>query len=300
MLAAGPGRSAYIAPERLFDEYMQQVQLPHVPPDYAANLHPAVARWHKDRGTNRITPEQARVALAAYYGLVTYMDERIGDILGALEASPFARNTIVVYLSDHGEMAGEHGMWWKDSFYEGSAGVPMIWSCPERFHVGRRESSIVNLVDVASTVIDFARAPELPSARGRSLRSLLDRSIESPADWHNVTFAETYTRGQRPARMIRSGPWKLNAYHGFDAPQLFNLESDPNEFNDLGRAPEYADIAAHLWDQVHAEWSGARVESRVARNQQRAQLIAAWRRETTLGVSERWAIPAGSNVFPER
>lgn len=291
--------SPYICPKRLFDEYIEQIEMPHVPEEYTATLHPAVARWRETRGVDHITAEQARAARAAYYGLVTYMDERIGEILKALDSTPFAENTVVVYLSDHGEMAGEHGMWWKDSFYEGSVGIPMIWSWPKHFDTGRREDAIVNLVDVGPTLLDFAGAESLPDARGQSLAGLLNPDSKSSTPWRNTTFSETYTAKQRPARMIRSGPWKLNAYHGYAHPQLFNIESDPGELVDLGKDPAHAEIVAGLLAQVQDGWSPERIERAVARNKKRHELVTRWRRNAPIGESERWSVPAGSNLFPE-
>ena len=188
----------YICPKELFEEYMDRVTLPEVPPGYEKGLHPALRRWRATRGVEKITPEQARKARAAYCGLVTYMDARIGEVLGALDAAGMSENTVVAYLSDHGEMAGEHGMWWKDSFYEGACGVPMIWRIPGRAQLeppagapaGSEVHSVVSLVDVGPTLLDLAGAGPLPHVRGRSLRPFLE-SGEAPSGWPDEAFAET-------------------------------------------------------------------------------------------------------------
>lgn len=295
--------SPYICPKDLFEEYMDRITVPEVPPGYEESLHPAVKKWRAYRGVDRITSEQARIARAAYYGLVTYMDQRIGEVLAALEASRFRDNTVVVYTSDHGDMAGEHGMWWKDSFYEGSVRVPMIWSGPgagpRRIRANEKEHHPVSLLDVGPTLIDLAQGETLPQSRGVSLLSLLSTDKnERPRFERGPVFAETYTAGQRPARMIRSGPWKLNIYHGYSAPQLFNLETDPDEVRDLGQDPEYADVANELMNQVMDGWSGARVEHVVSTNEKRREMIRRWQREVGPGKAERWDIPTGVNVFP--
>src|SRR5690606_2497602 len=118
-----------------------------------------------------------RRARAAYYGLTTYLDKRIGEVLQALKATRFAENTIVIYVSDHGDMCGEHGMWWKSTFYEGAANVPMMWSWPGHFPAGITLDAVASLVDVAPTLVDFAAAPALPLQRGASLRSMLETAI---------------------------------------------------------------------------------------------------------------------------
>ena len=99
--------------------------------------------------------------------------------------------------------------------------------------------------------------------------------------------------------MIRSGPWKLNAYHGYDRPQLFHLPSDPGELRDLGESPEHAEVRERLWARVHADWSGARVEEQAARADAGRRVLDAWRRQVRPAERERWDVPAGCNVFPE-
>ena len=126
----------FICPRDLYEEYYHRVEVPAVPEGYLDRLHPAIKLWREKRGVNGLSDDAVRRARAAYYGLVTFMDGLIGRLLETLASTSFADNTAVIYLSDHGEMAGEHGMWWKSSFYDGSSGVPMIASFPGRFNEG--------------------------------------------------------------------------------------------------------------------------------------------------------------------
>lgn len=288
----------YICPKALFDEYRDQVTLPEVPPGYLEALHPAMRQWRAFRGVEHITPEQARTARAAYYGLVTLLDRNVGQVMAALASTRFAKETLVCYTSDHGDMAGELGMWWKDSFYEGSAGVPMIWWGPQRFRAGAVVDSVTSLLDIAPTLLDLGGADPLPHARGTTLRAFLEPG-GNPICWPNVAFAETCARGQRPARMIRSGPWKLNVYHGYEDPQLFHLPSDPQEVHDLGRHPEHQVIREVLFAQVCRGWCGQQVEDRLSRRQVGREVVRRWQARVGTGESERWRIPTGCNVFPE-
>ncbi len=287
----------YICPRELFEEYMDRVVLPETPADYLETLHPAMQTWREIRGVERITPDQARRALAAYYGLVTYMDARIGETLAAVNETLDPRNTIVVYLSDHGEMAGEHGMWWKDSFYEASVRVPMIWSAPDRFQEGACVDAVTSLLDVAPTCLSLGGGDPLPGARGRDLSPLL-KGATSTHDWHGEVFAESYTRGLRPARMIRSGPWKLNLFHGHERPQVFNVASDPDEWHDLGRGALPAECRA-LLTRVQEGWSGERVERVVEQRAREREIVRRWRRAVTVEESERWSVPPGANFLDE-
>ena len=107
-----------------------------MPEGHLDDLHPQNKRLREYFGLEGATEEQTARGRAAYYGLVTFADERIGQVLDALERSGQAENTVVVYVADHGEMMGEHGLWWKCTYYEGSSRVPFIVSWPKRFEAG--------------------------------------------------------------------------------------------------------------------------------------------------------------------
>jgi choline-sulfatase len=282
----------YICPPDLFEEYMDKVVVPA--DDDAAALHPAIAYWRQVRGVDRITREDARRARAAYLGLTTYLDERIGELLAALAATNFAEDTIVAYMSDHGEMAGEHGMWWKDSLYEGSAGVPMIWSAPGRFAQGATSDALGSLLDVGVTCLSLASGEPLPQARGRDLTPLLQTG-QRPGDWTDRVFTEVFPNDMRPARMVRDGKWKLNHYHGYDRPQLFDLEADPHEHNDLGASPQHTDVRRELTDIVLDRWDGDDVEQRGLARERAFKTMRKWHASAQLGESEIYRYPKGSN-----
>ena len=287
----------FVCPKPLFERYMDQVAAPEAGEGCPASLHPAVAELRQVRGMNEIAPEMHRRARAAYYGLVTCLDRFVGQILDALRATAFGRDTAVAYTSDHGEMAGEHGMWWKENFYEGACGVPLVWSWPGHFRKGATVEAPVSLLDVAPTLLSLAGADPLPSTDGRSLEPLLLPGGDA-SKWPGEVFAETYARHpqQRPARMIRRGRWKLNVYAGHDRPQLFDLAADPGERRDLGAEPACAAVRDELLARVRQGWHPDRIERTVAGR----QLVRAWRRTVKVGASEVWTMPRGCNVFPER
>jgi len=288
----------YICPEPLFEKYLDRVALPEVCEDEATQLHPAVSAWHDRRGTNRIGREAARRCLAAYYGLVEYMDQRLGEVLNTLGQTRFIDDTVVLYCSDHGEMAGEHGMWWKECFYEASVRVPMIWSCPGRFPGGGSHEQLASLMDVGPTCLSLADADPLPNASGRSLRSLLETNDASGLAGR--VFAEMYPSGLSPARMIRRGRWKLCHFHGHIHPQLFDLVNDPEEQHDLGGSDEHADVRDQLLAEVLDGWDGADVQCRAAAHRQDAQIIRNWRDLGPPGASELWRAPPDCNRFSRR
>jgi choline-sulfatase len=292
----------YIAPKRLFDEYYEKVQVPRLPDGYHSSLHPFMRLWREHRSVDELTDEQARVARAAYYGLVTLMDELIGNIVSTLAKTHFGENTLIVYTSDHGDMAGEHGMWWKSSFYEGSVAVPLTFSWPGHLAEGRSIASVTSLLDIGPTLVDFAGGAPMTGVSGRSLKGFLTGNGDVP-DWHDTAFAELGgLRNDAPGRMIRRGPWKLNYYHGYKHPQLFNLESDPGEWEDLGADDSYASIRDELLAEVRNEWSGEEILRILETVQRDRQIITEFRRNsrTTSGdPPDRWTAPDGCNVFPE-
>lgn len=291
----------YIAPKRLFDEYLEKIHLPQIPQSYHDSLHPFMQSWRENRMVDELTDDQVRVARAAYYGLVTLMDELIGEILKTLAETRFGEDTLVIYTSDHGEMAGEHRMWWKSSFYDGSVGVPLIFSWPGHLAEGLTITEIASLLDIGPTLVEFAGGDPMPHVHGRSLRGFLTQG--EIADWHNTAFAELGgLRGDAPGRMIRRGSWKLNYYHGYDRPQLFNLESDPGEWNDLGDDDSYAAIRDELLAEVQAGWSGEEILHRIEVASSDRQIIGDFQRHakiTTGDPPDRWAAPDGCNIFPE-
>ena len=288
----------YVCPQPLFEEYMDILPAPEGVGAMPVGEHAAVRSLRESRGADRITPEQARRARAAYCGLITLMDESIGRMLDTMSGQGLGDSTIVAYTSDHGDMAGEHGLWWKDCMFEGSVRVPMIWSWPRQFRTGSRERAVVSLLDVGQTLGDLAGAEPLPGSRGNSLQPFLTGGTEAE-DWPDVAFAETYAAGQRPARMIRAGRWKLNAYHGYEHPQLFDMEADPGETRDLGTDPECAQVREELLARVSEGWSGGWIEQRSQRLSAERALVREWGGRHPVRESERWAIPSGANYRDE-
>ena len=288
----------FVCPRDLYEEYYDRVEIPEVPAGYLDRLHPAVRLWREIRGVNGLSEEHVRMARAAYYGLVTYMDEQIGRLLGVLAGTSFGEDTAVVYVSDHGEMAGEHGMWWKSSFYEGSASVPMIWSWPGQLEEGNRVSEVTSLLDVGATLLDLGDANPLPGTRGRSLKGFLEGS--GVPDWPDDALSENYSgRGEPPARMVRQGPWKLNHYHGYDAPQLFNIDEDPEEFHDRAEDGACVDIRTQLLERARAGWDGDAITSQLASRTDDREVLRAWAGAVDHDLSDFWRAPAGCNLFPE-
>jgi choline-sulfatase len=156
-----------------------------------------------------ITPEQIRAARRAYYGAISYVDDHIARLLDLLRATGRLDDTVVVLTSDHGEMLGERGLWYKMSFYEGSARVPLVISAP-RWFAPRRVSTPVTTMDLLPTLVGLAQDGDLTGVVGPlDGHTLLPLLAGEPADRDTVT-AEYLAEGAiAPIVMIRRGNAKL-------------------------------------------------------------------------------------------
>ena len=185
------------------------------------------------------TAESRHAALAGYFGLTSFLDSCIGRIIKALEAGGHLENTLVIYLSDHGDMLGEKGLWTKQVMYEASVGIPLIMAGPE-VPDGHECTTSAAFVDISATALDmFGLAPDT-EAPGRSLREL----ASLPDDPDRTVFAEYHDGGSSTgAFMVRWRDWKYVHYTGLP-PQLFDLQADPHELVDLGTDTSQRAVAA--------------------------------------------------------
>ena len=168
-----------------------------------------------------------RAAKCAYFGLTSFLDDCVGRILDALVRSGQAEDTVVCYISDHGEMLGDHGLWTKQVMYEGSVGVPMIMAGPN-VPAGNLCNTPVMLTDIAPTALAVMQQP-FDGYSGTSLVHLASQ----PDQPDRTAFSEYHDGGSATGSfMIRWQGWKYIHYVGA-RPQLFNLQDDPDELDDL-------------------------------------------------------------------
>lgn len=185
--------------------------------------------------------DRRRIAIASYMGLCTFVDHQIGLVLKALSDAGIGDDTLVLYTSDHGDNIGSRGLWGKSVMYEESAAVPMIMRVPGQAG-GKSVATAVSHLDIAPTLTDWLGLTPDPDWRGESLLQLAAR----PEDDTRVVLSEYHAAGSRSgAFMIRRGSWKL-VWYADAYPQLFNLESDPEELLDLADDARYQDIRKEL------------------------------------------------------
>jgi len=175
-------------------------------------------------------------AIAAYFALVSFVDQNVGQLLQALDMSGLADTTRVIYTSDHGDNLGARGLWGKSTFYEESAGVPLIMAGPD-IPRNRICGEPVSLVDLFPTILDCVGAEAGPEDRDLPGRSLFD--VMGGNATSRPVFCEYHAAGAiTGAFMVRYQQFKLMHYVGMP-PMLFDLERDPGETTDLASHPDY-------------------------------------------------------------
>ena len=195
--------------------------------------HPVLSLSQQGKPVD-VTEEPARRATAAYYGMIETVDTYYGQILSRLESlGEDLDDWIIVYTSDHGEMLGEHGIWEKTRFYEGSVRVPLIVRWPRMFGGGRTAEENVNLCDLYATLCDLAGI-EVPD--GLDSRSMVPLLRGENGGWRN----ESVSQMGKDHVMIKQDALKYQ-YYGEDVPEvLFDLAADPSETENVAGSSEYA------------------------------------------------------------
>ena len=208
------------------------------------------------------TDEKRRLALASYYALCSFTDHNVGQVLDAMDGAGLGDETRVLYLSDHGDNLGARGLWGKSTLFEESAGIPMIAAGPDipRGHVCATPVSLVDMHPTALDGVGLKGAKNADTLPGRSLFEI----AANDDDGDRAVLSEYHAAGSRSgAFMIRKGQFKLIHYVGFDC-QLFDLENDPEETEDVSGTAEYAavltDLKVCLLDIVDPEAVDARAK----------------------------------------
>ena len=251
-------RLSDIEHQKRFAGVDQQARQAVIPDEFSRleNVQPADARDEDDgfMGTHDTPPSRYNVQKirAAYQAMILLLDDMVGSLLKKLEETEILENTIIVFTSDHGEMLGDHGLLYKGCrFYEGLVHVPLIISVPDSGLRGSASEALVELVDIAPTLLDLVGIDIPQNMQGKSLGPLLRG--EAPLDFHKPYVLSEYfdclrfpgSVGSR-ASMYFDGRHKLNIYHDAGEGELFDLESDPDEFSDRWHDPDYAETKSEL------------------------------------------------------
>ena len=268
----------YFALREHWDLYRHEdVPMPATPllPEPERDLHSRRMLAHHGLLEGDVTQDHVRIARHAYLANCSYLDAMVGRLLDTLEATGLSRDTVILVTSDHGDMLGERGLWFKKLFFDHAARVPLIVHAPSRFAAARRREN-VSLVDLLPTLCELARidpadrAPRPPD--GASLVPL----CEDPAAARDApVFAEITSEGvPSPMFMVRHGPFKLMT--GGGAPDLlFDVRADPEERTDLAADPARRDTLAALRRLAGETWDAAGLAEEVRASQRERRLVQA-------------------------
>ena len=294
----------YVARGEDYRVYADRMTMPQRPQAHEQVTHPFLRAWREHTGIVAVSDEEILRSRAAYWALVHRVDIMVGQILDALAANGFADNTLVVYTSDHGDMQGEHGLWWKHVFYEESVKVPLIVAWPGVIAPGQRSERVISALDVNATMLDALGAPPLPNSPGRSFLGLISPVRATPS-WDDLAFSEycadeyvprKIDEGKTYQRMVRQDEWKLIYYHGM-APQLFNLAEDGGEMVDRAQDPSCQAIRHELTDLVLAEWNPELIAATMAAKRKDNAVLRAWARNTNPPDQHRWELRPEMNYL---
>lgn len=222
-----------------------------------------------DHSAFDITPEQVRRARQGYFANISYVDDKIGELLDVLKRTRQDEDTIIVFLSDHGDMLGERGLWFKMCFFEGSARVPLMIAAPG--WSARQVETPVSTLDVTPTLC--------------SLAGLDITSLKQWMDGENLSGLARQTEGRSAVPMeyaaegsvaplvaTRDGRYKLTICEQ-DPPMLFDLEIDAHERNNLANDPQYESVLASLMAQINSRWDLRMFDSSIRESQARRRVV---------------------------
>ncbi|MBC7282485.1 choline-sulfatase [Hoeflea sp.] len=262
----------YVARKKYWDLYEDCPELePRVAPIPYDEMDRHSQRLYKANDSERfdITENHVRRSRRAYFANISYLDDKIGGILATLEATRMADNTIVVFCSDHGDMLGERGMWFKMSFFDGSSRVPLMIAVPGA--EPRLVQEPTSNLDIAPTLAELAGVSleeVAPWTDGESLVAVMGGETRTAP----VLMEYAAEGSQAPLVAIRDGKYKFS-HCELDPPLLFDLDADPEELTNLAEDPAHADLVASFMAQVRAKWDMGRYDAEVRESQARRWVV---------------------------
>lgn len=196
--------------------------------------------------TSILTDDEKREITRDYYAEIMLIDDQLGRLIDYLDKNNLRENTVIIFMSDHGEMLGDHGLYWKGGFlYESLLHVPLIFSCPGLIKQNLQSDALVELVDIAPTLLELSGLPVPKAMQGRSLKGILVGESD-PHHHKDCVYAEYYyTAGrlhQVSATMYFDGRYKVIVHHNGPISELYDLEKDPHEYVNLWDDPDSMEL----------------------------------------------------------
>jgi len=262
----------YVARKKYWDLYKDCDHLLPEVPDLGYEAQDAHSKRIFDANNWRdfdISDDDIRNSRRAYFANISYLDDKIGEIIEALRGTEQEEDTIIMFVSDHGDMLGERGLWFKMSFFEGSSRVPLMIAAPQ-MKPGCVTTPVSN-IDVCPTLCDLVGVSMdevLPWTAGESLVPLgQGGSRETP-----VLMEYTAEASYAPLVSLRLENWKYNAC-ALDPDQLFDLDADPHELTNLAGDPGHAETLARLRALAAERWDLDRFDADIRKSQARRWVV---------------------------
>jgi choline-sulfatase len=260
----------YVARKRYWDLYEDcEHLLPEVPAMRYEDHDPHAQRIFdaNDWRSFDITEDHIKRSRRAYFANISYLDEKIGEVLQVLEDTD--QEAIVIFVSDHGDMLGERGLWFKMSFYEGSARVPLMIATPGG--MGQTVSAPVSTIDLCPTLCDLAGVSMQevsPWTEGESLVPLMQGGERIKPVAMEYAAEASYA----PLVCLRMGRWKYTAC-SLDPEQLFDMETDPRELTNRATDPDAAEVLGTFRAAAAQRWDLDRFDADVRQSQARRWVV---------------------------
>ncbi len=273
---------SFVAPPELYQHYYEKLPLPEL--ESPPHLYQKEFNQRCDLGGYE--QEDLRRIRAAYYGMVEKLDSDIGTVIAAADRKFGRENYVLIYTSDHGEMLGEKDLICKTHFYDSSARVPFLARWSSHFPESRRIQEATSLLDLSPTLTAIGEGPSLPLQHGESLEPVLTGGT---ADTKRVVLSQFATTVDGyVSGMARDARYKYIYYHGYENPQLFDMQEDPWEKNDLSGQPDLRPIREGLHATLAASWDPEKIREQVIRSWQESAIVRACENKQFIPNPELW------------
>jgi len=258
----------YIVPAPYHDMYPPETHTPVLrSPAEQTDPHPVFGAFMEERVSKAFTNATTRTkVIGAYMGLIKQIDDQMGELMTFLDAQGLTDDTMIIFTSDHGDYLGDHWLGEKELFHDPSARIPLIVVDPSPKADATRgtvSDALVEAIDVVPTILDYFGGQDVPHIiEGKSLRPLMQGDCDSLHDFVISEYDYSFRQARRrlgvsvadaKLTMLFDGHWKYVFAEGF-RPMLFDLDSDPNEFHDLGNDPTHAQECDRL-QRLFFQWA---------------------------------------------
>lgn len=269
--------SPFVISQEYWDRYnhedIEAPRVPEIPLDekdhLSRNLH-----YCQGRHQFTVTEEHKRNARHGYYGMISFIDDKVAMLRATLEKCGLADNTVIILTADHGDMMGERGMWYKQHFFEWACRVPFVVHAPKRFSPSRVQHNI-SLIDLMPTLLDLATGDRFTDYAGEGIdgKSLVPALEGDTSEMSDTVISEFAADGSTgPSRMVKKGSWKYMYLEGVDE-LLYDLSRDPDELRNEVANPDHAGRLEELRRIAFERWDPESLRTVIRKDQERRLMI---------------------------